>query len=506
MKMRLLVDTRKFNALHWEKRRTVLMDLVEEVSREDIVEKESQLKALELDGKDIDERRKQLKSRASEIDKELDEIPIRIDQAKKEEPETEEDLEGLQSKLEDLKGDKKEIEEKIADLKSSGQEAELRKEIGELENEIEDFERSWEKEIEEKLDDNLDERRQLERVVEDKEAELKRKRNRKEELEDKVTEGEEQIEELGEDWKELKARSFPEDKKTCPTCGQKLPEEDIEEKRKEFRRETASKLSENEEKGRKLRANLEDWEEELSELGGEIEALQSEIEDKEGEIKATFNREDELQGRLDKYTEQEEYQDLREKLEEKRSELEEGQDSEAPEKVLSLQEELSQVEDGIEWCRDGIAELKAYQKTLEDIEELKAKEDRLTTEYEEVQNQLRLIDLYTETKANMLEESINKKFDLVSFKLFERQVNGKVVPTCQTLVEGVSWDSTLNNGAMVKGGLDIVETLGEYYGVKLPVWIDNAESVTGLPDLVYDLQLIELIVEEGVEELEVSCE
>ena len=94
---------------------------------------------------------------------------------------------------------------------------------------------------------------------------------------------------------------------------------------------------------------------------------------------------------------------------------------------------------------------------------------------------------------DLLSSRINAKFKLVSFRLFETQINGGYKETCECLVNGVPF-SSLNTGHRVVAGLDIISALQRIYEVTAPIFIDNAESVNdfNIPDM--DGQLILLKV------------
>ena len=64
------------------------------------------------------------------------------------------------------------------------------------------------------------------------------------------------------------------------------------------------------------------------------------------------------------------------------------------------------------------------------------------------------------------------------------------------------YGSGLNNGARINVGLDIIRTLSEHYGIKAPVFVDNAESVTDLIDP--GTQMIKLVVDGSCPELTVE--
>ena len=57
----------------------------------------------------------------------------------------------------------------------------------------------------------------------------------------------------------------------------------------------------------------------------------------------------------------------------------------------------------------------------------------------------------------------------------------------------------LNNGAKINVGIDIINTLSRHYGVTVPLFVDNAESVTRLQ--ACSAQVIRLVVSENDKEL-----
>ncbi len=69
------------------------------------------------------------------------------------------------------------------------------------------------------------------------------------------------------------------------------------------------------------------------------------------------------------------------------------------------------------------------------------------------------------------------------------------------MVDGVPY-SDLNNAARINVGLDIIEALSEHYGVSVPVFVDNAESVTRPQEIAS--QVIRLAVNENDKELRLT--
>ena len=99
------------------------------------------------------------------------------------------------------------------------------------------------------------------------------------------------------------------------------------------------------------------------------------------------------------------------------------------------------------------------------------------------------------TKARMLEveRRVNQKFKLVRFRMFETLINGGEKPDC-TLISNATGAKFMdtNNADKINIGLDIINTLSDFYEVSAPIFVDNAEAVNEL--LPVAAQLIKLTV------------
>jgi len=97
----------------------------------------------------------------------------------------------------------------------------------------------------------------------------------------------------------------------------------------------------------------------------------------------------------------------------------------------------------------------------------------------------------------MLTDKINSKFDTIRFRLFVEQINGGIKEDCEVMVPGdgkmVPYPCA-NNAARLNAGLEIINALAHHWNKSVPVFVDNAESVTRLQQI--DGQLIRLVVSE----------
>ncbi|EAC7124661.1 hypothetical protein AKH89_10985, partial [Listeria monocytogenes] len=149
-----------------------------------------------------------------------------------------------------------------------------------------------------------------------------------------------------------------------------------------------------------------------------------------------------------------------------------------------------------------LAKFDSNQKQENRIQELEEEAAEKGAKYDELEMGLYLIERFNKAKCNLLEDKINGKFKYVSFKLFKTQINGGIDECCETIYNGVPYNSGLNNAARINGGLDIINALTEHVQVLAPIFVDNRESVTELIDT--ESQLVSLIVSESDKNLRVG--
>jgi len=144
----------------------------------------------------------------------------------------------------------------------------------------------------------------------------------------------------------------------------------------------------------------------------------------------------------------------------------------------------------------------------ERIAELAAKEKELSKQYEELERGIYLCEVFTKTKVSLLDDKINNKFKSVRFRLFQEQLNGGIKDDCEVMIpteDGRMVPFTFaNNAARINAGLEIIDTLSKHWNLAMPVFIDNAESVTRL--LKMDTQVIRLVVSEPDKKLRLEVD
>jgi hypothetical protein len=104
-----------------------------------------------------------------------------------------------------------------------------------------------------------------------------------------------------------------------------------------------------------------------------------------------------------------------------------------------------------------------------------------------------MVQDFVRKKMELIGSKVNGLFNGVNFKLFDVQINGGIKEVCECTVNGVPYGS-LNNGHRIVAGLEIIRALQQVYGVKAPIFIDNAEAINDFNIPKLDSQMILLKV------------
>ena len=155
--------------------------------------------------------------------------------------------------------------------------------------------------------------------------------------------------------------------------------------------------------------------------------------------------------------------------------------------------ERKALEDELDSVKAKIAKASNNVEIEERIGKLEEEQKEVAQKVADQEKMLYLLEQFIKAKMMMISDSINSKFNTVSWKLFETQLNGGLKECCECTVNGVPF-STLNSGHRIVAGLDIIRSLSELYGVNAPIFVDNAESINSFNVPTMDAQMILLRV------------
>lgn len=465
---KLLTNPKHFNeVLSKDERREILLKLCEgEIKEEDIIKENPDLKELDLKNYSLDDLEAMNKATAKKLKKEIEELPARLDELKNSKKEFDFDvlnfrrgaitggIKQLQEQkiIDDNSKDKQEAYTKIAELQKK--KIALKEDDFNKNKKIKEFNSKAQKDRADEVlnfDINCN---KLKAADAQNSALLKNVSIRIDKLRIKYSEV------AGN--KEM----------NCPTCNQPLPE-DL------FKKTKSEKLEEIIRNGNELK-------EELQKLQAESESIQNKLLGAKGEKEKLLTSEIELIPEIKENPEIEEIEREIRKLEKKLENNKAVDFGDIDKKLNDLNKELEEIDGQI-----------AYEKINKEIDEkiktYKGKEKEIAKSLEETEKTLYLISLYSKARSKLIADEVNKKFKNVNFKLFDTQVNGAVVETCETTVNGVPYPD-VNNAGKINAGLEIIKILSEQYDFQAPIFIDNAEAVNNVIEMPG--QTIKLVVSE----------
>lgn len=488
---KILTNPLYFNkALDWKKRRSIALDICGELSTTEIISQDEKLTELQalLHDKSIDDLKAEMTARRRKLNEELKSIPYRIDELSRENTD---DIDPVA-----LAKDRAELEGKLSDVKNAkGADYEfqlrsIRGTITFLETELKRIEQEASKDLRDRLSKIYEARNQADEDMLEIYSSTNKFTRQIETLADKKQRITENMDLLRIEFKELSQTVFQEESTICPTCKQSLPVEDAEALRNHFEEEKAIKLNNINSKGKELKAALEQIDTELKELQLSKETLDKNHKDASDKLSEIDGDMKVLQEKLKdiNVSDNQEWREIQHKLKDLRKEetdlidLSSKQDN---------SEQIRKLESQINDINKQLAKIDLAKDNEKRIQELKDRERELAQMVAETEKIEFLCDQYVITKSNLLEDKLNSKFNLVKFKLFDVQVNGGINETFVTTVDGVPFED-LNNAMKINAGLDIINTLTDYYNFKAPIFIDNRESVNEIVDV--KSQVINLIV------------
>lgn len=465
-------------------RRELLLKLFSpEITEDSVMDRHPELARLRTykGYKTVEQYRDWAKAQRTAVNKELDSIPGRIDEAnlaKREEVPTPEDDAVFQR----LQAEKAKLAMKISAIRSGSAQMDAIRRKSETEALLSERRAAYMGKFLHANDALNADAQALRKEISDKERAVFLLKRKKEERILFMEGIRKEIDHLGEKWQEWQGKRFDESSTVCPTCGQSLPPEQIQEAREKFNLTRSETIRQIEEQGTQLRERLKRDSAAVKEEQKTITAAEQELA--------------ELQEKLDKlaaaivtpppFEETEDFRKLTKEIEGLRQE-------EAILKV-SAEKQLAPLLEKEETIQQRLDELARKRLNVEmnrqqeqRIRDLLAKQKELNLQLTTLDDGLTLADQFIRLRAMDLEEDINSHFEVVRWKLFDMQVNGGVKTCCEAMADNdngifVEYGSNLNDGRRIQAGVDIINAITKATGVTAPIWIDGAGELTKKPN------------------------
>ena len=136
--------------------------------------------------------------------------------------------------------------------------------------------------------------------------------------------------------------------------------------------------------------------------------------------------------------------------------------------------ELNTKRDGLKTQLSDRDTIARYNRTISDLE---ARGKELAQQIANLEGQEFTINAFNKVKIDECDRRINGMFSRVRFQLFDRTLDGNEFEACiPTNLEGVPYAVT-NTADQINIGLDIINTLSNFYNVHAPIFIDRCESI-----------------------------
>lgn len=312
---------------------------------------------------------------------------------------------------------------------------------------------------------------------------------------DRIALNQEKIQKQRELWAEESKRVFDENSLVCPYCKQEYPQDKKDELKAEFESHKAKELSAITERGNQLKKQIDLDKSEVLAANENIKAMEEEVSKIKEQISELEKKLSELPTSID-VSQTDEYKDIQKQIAEKEQAMLKFNSADNIRRQL-IEEERELNGQLLDFERR-IASASKNTEIDERIAELQAEQREVGQKVADQEKMLYLLEEFIRYKMDKVSESINGKFDGISFKLFDMQINGGMKETCECTVDGVPYGS-LNNGHRIIAGLQIIKALQKLYEVSMPVFVDNAESINdfNLPQM--DCQLVLLKVSDDKE-------
>lgn len=458
-----------------------------ELGDRDVINNHEELRELLhcIGNKSVEDYTAVTREQRRKVNDRLKEIPGRIDEAEKAKPVLTPARESL-AEYTELSKQRTALQNKLDEVRSGQALSMARKSISDIEAELSAAKAQYARQAAERGEPDNARIRDQRGIIDGLVEQLRDTEAQKLNLQGRLRQAEKSLDDLRSAWDKAEDRQWSGDT-ICPTCGQPIPEANLEASRRKFNAKKADDLADIEQSAAGQQQQIAGCKEQLAELDAQAEAYQKSKTEAEGNLKELLARIAEPPA----FEESEEYASLSQKLSaaEDRLKALQGRTDETAAHIIA---EISELDAQIEAARRRMAAKETIERQEKRIEELKAEEKALSLQLAAYDKGLLLAEQFVQIKAQDIEEQVNAAFRLVRWKLFDVQKNGGIKNCCEATVNGVSYGTNLNSAAKLNAGLDIISALSKAAGMWLPVWVDNAESVTEL--MPVETQVIRLAV------------
>ena len=505
-----LIDERQFKLLtdvwavtkgmHWKDRRTLLAEICGLPEDKQLLATAPQFAELteKVGRRTVDEYKSVLMKRRKDMNANLNTLPVRVDECSRMVSELESlDFAAARAESDRLQAERERLQGEIVKLSNNTLAAQARNERDELKNQLSELEVENNAHLASQRVPVEDETPALTAALDRAKHEADRLTRTIAQETDYIASGETRLNYYRARWRAIDAEPFTADR--CPTCGQVFPAERLAESRAAFAEHQKQRKD----------ALLEDSK--MVKQG--IAAAKDRLLAAETALKTAQDEVQKAQITLDSYTPPVEITPENLPDYDRRKGAILTLIADADKRIDRLTGDTEQERRRLETALSAVTAEKlrhdavlAKEQTLADtrrrIAELQAEQRTAAAEVEQMDRLIAMCEEFTRYRVQAITESVNSRFRLTRWRLFTEQVNGGLADCCEPMdSNGTTFEGT-NNAMKINIGMDIIDTLSEFYGVRVPLFVDNAESVTHLQPI--GSQVVRLVVSEQDKELRIE--
>ena len=505
-----LIDEQQFKLLtdvwavtskmHWKDRRTLLAEICGLPEDKQLLATTPRFAELneKVGRRTVDEYKSVLVKQRKDMNANLNTLPVRVDECSRMVTELESlDFAAAHSESDRLQAERERVQGELVKLTNNTLAAQARNELGALQNQLRELETENNAHLASQRVPVEDETPALTAALDRAKREADRLTRTIAQERDLVLNGETRLDDYRARWRAIDAEVFTDEH--CPTCGQVFPAERLAAARQSF------------EDGKNRRKNelLED----SNLLKTQISAAKERLLTAETALKTAKDEVQKVRIALDGYTppvttEPENLPDYN-----RRKNAIQTLIADAEKRLDRLNGDTAAEKSRLETEHAELTRRKlesdavlAKEQTLIDtrrrIAELQAEQRTAAAEVEQMDRLIAMCEEFTRYRVQAITESVNSRFCLTRWRLFTELVNGGLADCCEPMDRnGSTFDGT-NNAMKINIGMDIIDTLSVHFGRRVPLFVDNAESVTHLQPI--GSQVVRLVVSEQDKELRIE--
>lgn len=499
-----------FPTLPPSEQRMLLEQMVGETNFVDVVSTKEEWTLLEkyIENGDIERFRENLAYKIKGIKEELKLIPSRISEHTNELAELQSkdcDFPILEKRIAEIEKGLQHYDDMLADASKGSDEkykakTTIRKQIQAYEAERDSIINGIEKENKSAIDKHASNIENIQRALKDLKGSISFVESAQNACERRLQALIEHKEDYRKRWQQIEDEAFVWDanNEVCPTCHQRLPQEDID----ELRERLQGNFNENKAKKQEaLDIEAQNILETQKKINEETERLQK---DKDNTLTSISVLEKNLEEAKGTQPEKKDYttdsrvveltnliKDEEDKLQQLEQEEEEEEDNTTQQEAINRIREQKQGQQKLrDQLRDQLQTKQQIERKEKRIAELTAEQQTLSQQLTGLEQQdntaMQLVQYYIEE----LEKKVNKMFDIVRFTMFEHHLNGNIKTKCECTMHGTPYQD-LSNSEKINAGIDIINAMCRHHNAFVPIIVDNAESITDiLPTASQQIRLV----------------